>query len=50
MSESFLRIGSLGFSGTQQHGFRDSCGVEHEKARFFENNIFAPKMGKIGQA
>ena len=35
---SFLRIGSLVFSGTQ-HGVRGPCRVVHDKARCFENNV-----------
>ena len=46
---SFLGIGYLVFSGLQ-HGVRGPCGVLHDRARFFENNIFAPKMAKISQA
>ena len=37
------------FSVTQ-HGFRGTCGVVHDRSRFFENNIFALKMGKADQA
>ena len=40
--------GLLVFSGTQ-HGFRGACGVMHDRAGFFLNNIFDHKMGKIGQ-
>ena len=40
---------SLVFSGIQ-HGDRGPCGVVYDRAGFFENNIFAPKMEKIRQA
>ena len=49
LSGGFLGIGSLVFSGTQ-YGVRSPCGVVHDKAWFYENNILSPKMGKIGQA
>ena len=42
---SFLRISLLFFSGTQ-HDVRSSFGTVYDKARFFENNIFAPKIGQ----
>ena len=45
---SFLGISSLLFSGTE-HGVRRPRGVVHDRVRFFENNIFAPKMRRIGQ-
>ena len=57
----FLGIGSLAFS-VSQHAVRGPCGVVHgthhvvrgpcgvDKDRFYENNIFLPKMGKIGHA
>ena len=45
---SFLRIGSLVFSESQ-HGVRGPCVVERDRARFFENNIFAQKIGKMGK-
>ena len=44
---SFLGIGSIVFSGAQQ-GVQDLRGIVHERAGFF-GNIFAPKMGKMGQ-
>ena len=36
------------FSGTQ-YVVRAPCGVMGDRAGFFENNIFAPKMGKMEQ-
>ena len=45
LSRSFLRISSLFFSGTQ-HDVRSSFCTVYDKARFFENNIFAPKIGQ----
>ena len=47
-SGSFLRIGSLGFSKTQD-GVRDPCIVVPDRAGFLEKNIFAQKMGKMGR-
>ena len=47
MSENFLGIGSLVFSGTQ-NGVRGPYGVMTEL--HFLKKIFFPKMGKIGQA
>ena len=47
-SGSFLGIGSLVFSETQ-HGVRGPCLVVRDRARFFRKNLFAPKMGKMGQ-
>ena len=48
LSGSFLGIGSLAFSGTEL-GVRGPCGVVHDRAKFFENYTFAPKMGEMGQ-
>ena len=48
LSGSFLDIGSLVFSETQR-GVRDPCVVVRGGARFFEKNLFAQKMGKMGQ-
>ena len=39
---SFLEIGSLVFSGTQ-HGLGDPCGIVHDRAKCFENNILSLK-------
>lgn len=47
LSRSFLRICMLFFSGTQE-GVRALCGILHEKAWFFENNIL-PQMEQVGQ-
>ena len=44
LSGRFLEISFLVFSGTQ-HGIRGSYDVAHDRARLFEDNIFAPKMG-----
>ena len=41
--KSFFIIGSLVLSGTQ-HGVKVPCGIAHDRAGFFENNIFVPKM------
>ena len=41
----FPWIGSLVFSGAQ-HGGRGPCGVVHDRARFFENNVLHPKSEK----
>ena len=38
------------FFSRAQHGVRGQCGVVHDRAGFFENNIFTPRNGKIGQA
>ena len=37
----------LFFSGTHE-GVRGPCGIVHEKAWFFENNIL-PQMEQVGQ-
>ena len=47
LSGSFFGIHSLVFSKTQ-HGVRGPC-VVHDRVRFFEKNLFAQKMGKMGQ-
>ena len=44
-SASFLRIGSLVFSGTQC-GVGGPCVVVSGRAKFFEKNIFAQKVGQ----
>ena len=46
----FLGIGSLVFFTGTQHGMRAPCGAVHDRAGFFENNVFGSKKGKIGQA
>ena len=48
LSGSFLGIGSLVFSETQ-HGVRGPCVVVRDGARFSEKNLFAQKVGKMGQ-
>ena len=45
---SFLGIGSLVFSETQ-HSVRWPCLVVRDRAGFFLKNLFAQKMGKMGQ-
>ena len=42
---SFLGIGSLVFSEIQ-HGVRSPCGVVRDRARFFGEKVFTPKMGQ----
>ena len=42
------RVGSLVFSETQ-HGVRDPCLIVCDRAGFFLKNLFAQKMGKMGQ-
>ena len=44
----FLGMGSLAFSGIQ-HAVRGTCCVVCDRALFFENNIFASKIGKMEQ-
>ena len=44
----FLEIGSLVFSETQ-HAVRGPYLVVCDRVGFFLKNIFAPKMGKMGQ-
>ena len=34
------------FFSRAQHGVRGQCGVVHDRAGFFENNIFAPRNGE----
>ena len=46
--ESFLGIGSLVFSETH-HGVRHPCFVVRDRTGFFGENLFDPKMGKMGQ-
>ena len=36
----FLGIGSLVFFTGTQHGMRAPCGAVHDRAGFFENNVF----------
>ena len=48
LSGSYLGISSLVFYGTQ-HGVKTPCGLVHDRAGFFEHNIFVPEMGKTGQ-
>ena len=48
LSRSFLGIGSLVFLETY-HGVRGPCLVLRDRARIFLKNLFAPKMGKMGQ-
>ena len=48
LSGRFLGIGSLVFSHTQ-HGVRGPYDVVFDRAEFFEKNILAPNMGKVGQ-
>ena len=45
---TFLEIGSLVFSETQ-FGVRGPYLVVRYRAGFFLKNLFAPKMGKMGQ-
>ena len=47
--EIILELALYFLSGTQ-HDLRGPCGGVHDRIGFFENNIFAPRMGKIGQA
>ena len=48
LSRNFLGTGSLVFCETQ-HVASDPCVVVGDRAGFFEKNIFAPKMEKVGQ-
>ena len=48
LSRRFLWIGSLVFSETQ-HGVRGSCLVVCGRSGFLKKNLFAQKMGKMGQ-
>ena len=42
LCRSFLGVGSVVFSGTQ-HGVRSSCGIVHDRNRFFENHVLPLK-------
>ena len=42
---SFLGNESSVFSGTQ-HGVWGPCGVVHDRAKFFKNNVLSSKWGK----
>ena len=46
LSGSFLWIGLLVFPGTQ-YVVRGPYDVVHDRARFFEKNIFAPEIGNL---
>ena len=48
LSIGFLQINSSIFPAAK-HGFRYPCAVVRDRAGFFENNLFAPKMDqKLG--